>query len=91
MSSHTATFYVQIEPEWSRYPNENGDKTVSAIKAIAVTQKQPRSPRGGTLSMKLSVEVPDGAFMPLRPEAVIVIPEGMAIVNPIEVTVEDPT
>lgn len=89
--SKRATFYVQVEPVWSRWAkDEHGEKQLDSIRAVAITQKQPQRPRGGTLSVKLSIEVPDGAFLPLRPEAVIVIPEGMVLTNPIEVEAVDP-
>lgn len=84
--THDAEFYVQIEPEFY------GGTTprVREIKAVRMTQKRPFSQRGGTALVKLTVRIPDGAFLPLAPEAVVVVPEGMVTTAPIEVTVQDP-
>ena len=83
------TFYVQIEPEWSAYTDKNGDLVLRTIKAKRMTQQRPNEPLGGSVMVKLTVEVPDSAFMPLRPEAVIVVPESFVKENPIEVVAED--
>lgn len=86
-----ATFYAQVEPEWSTYTNRDGDRVLRGAKVVNITQKRPTRPKGGTVLLKLTVRVPAGAFLPLRPEAVVVIPEGMAETTPIEVVAEDPT
>lgn len=94
MSSHRATFYLQLEAEYGRRyvdPVTGSVETVRAIKAVAITQNRPTKPRPGAVITKLTVEVPDGAFLPLRPEAIIVIPEGMTELAPIEVEAIDPT
>lgn len=88
--SHEATFYVQIEPEWSRWVNSNGDRWIRALKAAGMTQRWPNRPRPGTVTVKVSVRIPDAAFLPLRPEAVIVLNEDMVEVNPIEVEAQVP-
>jgi hypothetical protein len=75
-----ATFYAQVEPTFN-YNREN----VRSAKVVALTQKKPDRPRGGTVLLKLTVRVPEAAFLPLRPEAIVVIPEDMAIAQPIEV------
>jgi hypothetical protein len=85
--THQTSFYVQIEPEF--FGNDNPQ--VRQIKAVGLTQKRPRAQRGGTVMVKLTIEVPDGAFLPLRPEATIVIPEGMTVAEPITVEAEDPS
>ena len=90
--SHDATFYVQIEPEWTRWTDRNGDRQVSDLKAVAITQKKPAKPRSGVVVAKLTVRVPDAAFLPLRPEAIVVVPEDMvAASEPIEVEAGDPS
>jgi hypothetical protein len=93
MSTHDATFYVQIEPVWSNWrKDKHGDKALESIKAIAITQQRPKSQRPGTVLTKLTVRVPEGAFLPLRPEAVVVVPEDMiAAALPIEVEAGDPS
>jgi hypothetical protein len=87
MSSHDATFYVQLQPTFYL---SRGEHQVREIRAVALNQKKPNQPRAGTVLVKLTVRVPDGAFLPLRPEAVIVVPEEMTVTSPIEVQAEDP-
>jgi hypothetical protein len=90
MSTKDATFYVQIEPEFSRWNvDKNGDSILQSIKAVALTQKRPDRPRPGVVVAKLTVRVPDGAFMPLRPEVIVTVPEGMVTTHPIEVEAGD--
>ena len=89
--SHDATFYVQVEPVWSRWVESNGLKSVESLRAVSITKKKPDRPRGGTVLVKLTLRVPDAAFMPLRPEAVIVVPEDMTVTTPIEAIAEDPS
>lgn len=90
MSRHKdATFYVQIEPEWSRWTDSEGERPLRGIKAVAITQNKPNRPRSGVVVAKLTVRVPDAAFLPLRPEAIVVVPEDMVAASPIEVTAED--
>lgn len=86
-STHDATFYVQIEPDF--YIGPSGK--VRAIKAVRITQQRPDSPKPNTVTAKLTVRVPDAAFRPLAPEAVIVVPDDMLAVNePLEVEAGDP-
>jgi hypothetical protein len=89
MSLYDATFYVQIEPDFYRY---SGGERVRSIKAVALTQKRPAQQRPGTVLAKLTVRVPEAAFLPLRPEAIVVIPEDMTVASqPIEVEANDPS
>lgn len=90
MSTKDATFYVQIEPDFSRWSvDANGDARLDSIKAVALTQKKPERPRSGVVVAKLTVRVPNAAFMPLRPSAIFVVPEDMVTTNPIEVEAGD--
>jgi hypothetical protein len=82
-----ATFYVQIEPEFVGRENP----WVRAIKAVGLTQKRPQRQRPGTVMVKLTVRVPTAAFMPLRPEAIVVVPEDMTVTEPLVVEAGDPT
>lgn len=81
-----ATFYVQIKPQFFLSGTH-----VSKASAVVMTQTKPRAPKGGTVMVKLTVRIPESAFLPLRPEAVITIPEGMVLAEPIEVEAEDPS
>lgn len=94
MSSKTvkATAFLQIEPEWTRFfsGSERDDPSnVIGAKAVAITQKRSKSPRAGTVEVKVTIEIPTGAFGPLRPEATIVIPEDLTIPHPVVVEAAD--
>lgn len=88
---HDATFFVQIDPTFSTYTDMNGERTLREIRAVAITQKKSSRPRSGTVLVKLIIRIDDAAFLPLRPEAIIVVPANMTQVNPIEVEAEDPS
>jgi hypothetical protein len=81
-----ATFYAQVEPSL----NYDGS-SVSSAKVVSLTQKKPDRPKGGAVLVKLTIRVPEAAFLPLRPEAIVVIPEDMTVVAPLEVVAEDPS
>lgn len=82
------TFYVQVSPEFYRYDSTR----LSKIRATALTQKRPTSVRGrnGTVTVKLTLDIPDEAFMPLQPEAVIKVPSDLVAITPIEIEAGDP-
>ena len=90
-ATHDAEFFIQIEPEWSGYVQHDGMRSLRGIKAVALTQSRPNRQKGGTALVKLTVRIPDAAFLPLRPDVVIVIPEDMVTAAPIEVIAEDPS
>lgn len=85
-----ATFYAQVEPEWSSYvTSRTGEREVVRAKVVSITQGRPRRQAPNTVLTKLTLRVPKAAFMPLRPEAIVVIPESMTSVAPIEVEAVD--
>lgn len=86
MPTHDATFYVQLAPDFF---TSWGEQKVREIKAVAMTQSRPRKQQSGTVLCKLTVRVPDAAFLPLRPEAIVVVPENMTVAAPIEVLAGD--
>ena len=63
MSQVTATFYVQVQPEF--YTNGN----VYRIKVVGLSQKRPRSPRPGTALVKLRLDVDAEVFRELQATA----------------------
>lgn len=87
MSSHDATFYVQIAADFYTSTYREPTTSVRSIKAVEMTQNRPRKPKPGTVTVKLTVRVPDGALLPLAPQVVVVIPEDMVMANEV-VTVE---
>lgn len=89
MSTHAATFYVQIEPEFRRSYYGDDNLVVTSIKAVGITQKRPTKQKPGTVLTKLTLQIPDAAFLPLRPEAIVVIPDSMTTFEPVVVEAED--
>lgn len=86
-----ATFYVQLSPEWSRYQRDPaGNRVLERAKFANATIQKPQAQKSGTVLLKLTVRVPAGAFLPLSPEAVVVIPDGMTVTEPIAVEASDP-
>lgn len=83
-----ATFYAQVEPEFTR---SFGEERVKAAKVVGLTQKRPDRPRRGVIVTKLTIRIPEAAFLPLRPEAIVVIPEDLTAPYPIEVEAGDPS
>lgn len=84
-----ATFFAQVDPDWYQH-NSWSDPHLRGAKVVTTTQKKPARPKGGTVLVKLTIRLPVAAFLPLRPEVVVVIPGNMTEVSPIEVIAEDP-
>ncbi len=95
MSDETikATAYLQVQPEYSWLAKNlrEFDKPGSIVgaKVIGATQNRSQKPKPGTVEVKITIEIPKGAFLPLRPEAIVVIPEALTTPHPIEVEAED--
>lgn len=81
-----AATYLQIKADfWMT------DRVRSA-KIVRATQKAPGDMQiPGTVLVKITVDVPESAFLPLRPEAIVVIPESLTVAEPITVEADDPT
>ena len=84
-----ATVYLQVAPEVSRYYPKDDARSIQGAKVVGSTQKRSSKPQGGTVEVKLTVELPKAAFLPLRPEAIVVVPESMTTPHPIEVEAAD--
>lgn len=83
--------YLQVEPELSHFAGR--ELTISDIrdaKVVNATQTRPRKPKPGTIVVKITLEVPKAAFLPLAPEALVVIPESLTTPHPITVDATDP-
>lgn len=75
-----ATFYAQIEPEL----NYNGTRVVGA-KLARATIRKPNNPIGGTLVVKITVDMPTSLLEPVETEPIELM--DMAEATPV-VTVE---
>jgi hypothetical protein len=95
MSNETvkATAYLQVQPEYSYWAKNRRefDKpgSIQGAKVVGATQNRSQKPRQGTVEVKITIEIPKGAFLPLRPEAIVVIPEALTAPHPIEVEAAD--
>lgn len=85
-----ATFYAQVSPTYSPWHKVNGEPKLESAKVVAITQGKPNKQQSGTVLVKLTIRLPGSAFLPLRPEAVIVVPENKILGQPITVEAEDP-
>lgn len=65
------SFYVKLRPVWGRQ-SYNRDRLEKVV-ADGITQKRPDRSAGPVV--KLTLNIPDGAFKPLAPEVTIEIPE----------------
>jgi hypothetical protein len=76
--------YLQILPRFG-YRGQS----VYSISAQRVTTRKPNPPIAGALVVRLTLEIPDAAFLPLAPAATIVIPadhtEVTVVSEPIEI------
>lgn len=84
-----ATVFLQVAPERSRYYATDDIDSIRGAKVVGATQKRSSAPKGGTVEVKLTVEIPKAAFLPLRPEAIVVVPESMTAAHPITVEATD--
>ncbi len=83
MSTVTATFYAQIEPELSAW-----DGSVVGAKIGRVTQRKPQPPKGGTVVVQLSVKLPRSLFEPVPTQTIELW--DMAAATPVEVVAHSP-
>lgn len=84
--THKATFYVQVQRK--QYTQWRNGKPVSAS-AIKMTQEKPTSTPKDTVTVKLTVELPDTAFEPFEPAVVVSVPTSKVQSAPLHVIVED--
>jgi hypothetical protein len=89
---HDAEIYLQVKPKFTQlYSSVKGGyvDAIASITVVNMTQTRPRKPAGGTITAKVTLRIPDAALLPFAPEAVITVPEGLVITNPIEVVADD--
>jgi hypothetical protein len=81
-----ATFWAQVEPRWWFWNTTTDLRSVSVRK---VTQRKPRSPVPGCVLVKLTVKLPEEAFVPRVMEGEVTVPPGSWEQVPATVTAED--
>jgi hypothetical protein len=85
-----ATFYAQVDPAWSSWTDSEGERVVQAARVDRITQGRPARPKAGCVVVALTIRLPKAVFYPLQPEAIVVVPESMTELAPVEVEAEDP-
>lgn len=78
------TFYLQFEGERSHHHTDR----IGRIVARRISQNKPSRPASGSVVVKMTVDMPEEAFLPLEPLVDIVIPLDRTM--PVSVTVEEP-
>lgn len=73
------TCYLQVVA--AKYPYE--------LKVVGVTQRKPTITHEGSVVVKIKLAIPQGAFVPLEPSAIVVVPESL-VQHPIEVEAVEP-
>lgn len=88
-----ATVYLQVQPEYSWRARQSGKydepSAIDGAKVVGSTQNKSQKPKPGTVEVKITIELPKGAFLPLRPEAIVVIPEILTAPHPVTVEADD--
>jgi len=88
-----ATVYLQVQPEFTWWAKSRKQfdvlDAIEGAKVVGSTQNKAQKPKPGTVEVKITVELPKDAFLPLRPEAIVVIPETLTQPHPVTVEAED--
>lgn len=74
------TVYLVAEPQWKErrwYADAQGRPILEGAKIVKHTQQKPTVAREGVVT-KLTLRFPAASFLPLQPEAVVVIQPGDA-------------
>jgi hypothetical protein len=90
-ASVDAPVYLQVEPVFESYVRHGEDeRRLQGARVKRMTLTRPDKPLGGSVLVKVVLRIPAGVFYPLRPEAVVVIPETLTELQTIEVVASDP-
>lgn len=78
----SATFFAIVEPKFGwRFDSQQGQRVecVDSVRVVQILQNRPKSPKG--VCVKLTLRFNEQAFMPLKPAAVIDIPDSMVTIG----------
>lgn len=85
-----ATVYLQVAPEYKRWMADHSNPaSIDGARVVGSTQRKAAKPRPGVVEVKLSIDIPKAAFVPLAPEAIVIVPEEMTAAHPVVVKAED--
>ena len=91
-STHRATAYLIVKAERSRYMSadpETGLRPVGEMKITGCRRGRPSRLERDEIAVKVTVEIPDVAFQPFAPAALVVVPADLALPGPIGVEASD--
>ena len=94
-TSVDAEVYLQLAPQWSPaystyWRDAAGNRILEGAKVVRHTLTRPERPAAGTVLVKVTLRLPAGAFLPLQPEAIVVVPDSMIVTTPLEVEATHP-
>lgn len=92
MTSHRATAYIVAKAtryQWGTPDPETGLNRIDAVRAIAIRRSRPSKLERDEIAIKVTIEIPDAAFNPITPSALIVVPTDLALPGPIGVEAVD--
>lgn len=75
-----AVAYLTVEKD--RYPFD--------AKVVKSTQSKPSAVHENQIVVKVELQIPNKAFDPLEPQAIVVVPEHLVERGPVEVEAVDP-
>lgn len=93
-NAQTATTHLILEARRSPYGRNNpetGLKPILAVRVVGSRAGRPERLTRDQIAVKVTVEIPESAFEPLRPTALVVVPESLIHRAPIEVEAADAT
>lgn len=85
-TTHEAVVYAQVQATFSRWDKDR----VDSLKVVKMTQSKPTRLEANSVVVKLRLQLPDTAFQPFSPSAIITVPESM-VDKPTVVIAEDPS
>lgn len=93
-TSQTATTHLVLEARrqtWGPNDPDTGLKPVESVRVVAARSRRPEKLARDQIAVKVTVQIPASAFDPLRPTALVVVPESLIHRAPIEVEAADAT
>lgn len=90
MNKHTTTYLiVEAKRAYGLTNPETGLKPVNEVRVVGSRTNRPAKLERDQIAVKVTIAVPDSAFNPVTPTAVVTIPGDMALRGPIEVEADD--
>lgn len=80
-----ARVFAQVEARgfrtrWDSKQSKNVP-TIDSAAVVAITQSRPNKPKSGCIVVELTIRIPESAFLPMQPTAIIDIPDTFTAVS----------